>query len=421
MAKYLIEGGNKLSGRVAISGNKNAALPCLAACLLTSQEVVLHNIPQILDVVSSLDILKELGAQVDFQGNTARINCKAIKHHDLPESLANKLRASLLFVGPLLARFGKVEFPHPGGCVIGKRGIDLHLSGFQQLGYTTHENNFAYKITRNRVVPSEVHIFLDIATVTGTENLILASVIRDGKTVIRNAAQEPHVVDLCRMLTLMGAKIYGIGTSTLTIEGVKELSGTEFTISPDHIEFGTYAIAAGLTGGEVELVGCQTVDSDPVIWPMMKMGLSITPQDESIKVTGKKFTAISPKLVTGVWPGFPTDLMSAMIVLSTQAKGVSLLHDWIFESRMFFVDKLITMGANITIADPHRVIVSGPSRLQGKKLESPDLRAGMALVLAALVAEGQSVIDRAELIERGYEDVVVKLASLGAKIQRIDN
>lgn len=407
-----------MSGKIRISGNKNSILPCLAACLLTDQEVTLCNVPQISDVGVFSEILKSVGAQVKIHDDVVKVRCEKVRKPLITEELAGKLRASILMVGALVGRVGKVEFFHPGGDIIGRRGIDLHLAGFQSLGCTVRTNDHRYKIVRARDDSRDSKIFLEIATVTGTENLILASVIGGGSTIIKNAAQEPHVVDLCTMLNAMGAKIEGVGTPVLTIRGVNTLKGVEFSIGSDYIELGTYAVAAALTGGEIEVANCKDFDLDPTIWPMVKMGLSIKQDGHTVRISAKKIQAI-PKLVTNVWPGFPTDLMSIMIVLATQAKGVSLMHDWVYESRMFFVDKLIAMGANITIADPHRVLIYGPAKLYGRNLESPDIRAGMALVLAALIASGKSTINRAELIERGYENVVDKLISLGAKIERI--
>jgi len=419
MAKYIIEGGNKLKGKVKIYGNKNSILPCLAACLLTEEEVILKNVPQIADVEVMIQILQTLGAEVQTADHKVTIRVEKIKTTILPHELVSKLRASLLLVGPLLARMGKVEFSHPGGDIIGRRGFEVHLNGFQDLGYKVGINDREYKITKSKNVPFEARIFLEVASVTGTENLILVSVTKKGTTIIRNAAQEPHVVDLCNMLNSMGARIEGIGSQTLKIDGVNQLTGTDFTIGSDNIEFGTYAAIAAITGGEIEIENCECMDIEPILWPLKKMGLMFDNTGGSIKVSAGKLMAI-PRLVTNQWPGFPTDLLSIIIVLSTQAKGVSLLHDWIYESRMFFVDKLISMGANITIADPHRVLVYGPSKLNGRNLETPDIRAGMALVLAALAARGRSIINRAELIERGYEGVVLKLGELGASIERLD-
>lgn len=420
MAKYIIEGGYKLTGRIKISGNKNGILPCLAASLLTEEEVIIRNVPNISDVVGLIKILTDLGATIKAEDHTIRICCAQIKHADLPEDIANKIRASILFVGPLLARFGSVDFPHPGGCVIGKRSIDQHLDGLRDLGFDFRFKQGKYKGSRVQKIALKKEIFLGEASVTVTEGLLLASVLTPSEITLKNCALEPHVVDLCRMLIGMGARIEGVGSSTLTVYGVSKLHGVDFTIGSDYVEFGTYAIVAALTGGEIEIEKNNLPDLEPIIYHLSKMGINFKNKEDVIVVSAHDLRAL-PKLHTNIWPGFPTDLMSAAIVLATRAQGVSLMHDWMYESRMFFVDKLITMGANIIIADPHRVLISGPASLQGKRLESPDLRAGMALVLAALVADGVSTIDRAELIERGYEDVVEKLTSLGAHIQRVEN
>ncbi len=418
MSKYIIEGGIKLKGKITISGNKNEILPCLAACLLTSDEVILKNVPQISDVDVLLDILKEIGAEVDKGEHEIKIRCEKITKTDLPQDLVKKLRASILFVGPLLSRLGKISFVFPGGDIIGRRIIDPHIEGLEKLGFEFRINDLKYQGKRGRN-GHDKEIFLNECSVTGTENMILASVLGDVNVTIKNCASEPHIVDLCQMLIEMGAQIDGIGTQTLVIRGVKKLKGTEFSIRPDHIEFGTYAIAAVLTGGEIEIVKENLPDLKPIICHLEKMGLIFKENPDSITVSAKLIKSI-PKLHTNVWPGFPTDLMSAVIVLATKAHGMSLLHDWMYETRMFFVDKLISMGAHITIADPHRVLVYGPTKLHGRNLETPDIRAGMALVLASLIADGRSIIDRAELIERGYEKVVEKLSLLGANIQKVD-
>lgn len=420
MSKYIIEGGNKLKGKVTISGNKNSILPTLAACLLTEEEVILRNVPNILDVDIFLQIFQNLGAEVEVGDHVLKIKCKNIKKSAIPQDLANKLRASILLVGPLLARFKKVEFSHPGGDVIGKRSIETHLEGFKKLGYQFQIKDRLYKGKSNGFSKvTKKKIFLDEASVTATENLILTSVLSNVEVILKNCATEPHVVDLCNLLIQMGAKIDGVGSSTLKIQGVPKLSGADFTIGSDFVEFGTFAIAAALTKGEIEIDKSNLPDVDCITCNLGKMGLEFKETEHSYLVSCPKIQAI-PKLKVALWPGFPTDMMSVMIVLATQAQGVSLLHDWMYESRMFFADKLISMGAHITIADPHRVLVYGPTKLYGRNLETPDIRAGMALVLAALVTSGKSVIDRAELIERGYEDVVGKLSSLGANIQKID-
>jgi UDP-N-acetylglucosamine 1-carboxyvinyltransferase len=418
MAKFLIEGGNKLSGTVQISGNKNSILPCIAATLLTQDKVVLHNTPRISDVFVFIDILHSLGVEADIEDHTLTIQARQINTTDLSKELTNKLRASILLVGPLLAKVGSVTFSHPGGDIIGKRSIDTHLSGFKTLGYHFEVSDRDYKGNRNGGVTAN-EIFLDEASVTATENLLLGSVIGNQVITFRNCAKEPHVVDLCNLLNRMGAKIEGIGESTLTVTQVESLHGAEFNVGFDFLELGTYAIAAAITGGEVKAQNCSLKDMEPVLNPLREMGIIFEEQGDGILLKASQIKPI-PKLVTNIWPGFPSDLMSVVIVLATQASGVSLLHDWMYESRMFFADKLISMGAQITIADPHRVLVYGPTKLMARDLESPDIRAGMAMVLASLMAHGKSTIHKAELIERGYEDVVGKLRSLGANIERID-
>ncbi len=419
MAEYIIQGGKKLSGQIKLSGNKNAVFPCLSAGLLTEEEIILRNIPDILDTRISLQILESLGAQVEFKNHTIRLKTKHLKTHVLPNELTKKLRGSVVFAGGLLGRLGKVELSHPGGDVIGKRSIETHLEGFRSLGFEYEIDTGVYKIYTKSGCPKELTHFLDEASVTATENLILASVLGKSKITLKNCAKEPHIVDLCQLLNQMGAKITGVGESVLVIDGVEKLTGVEFSISADYLEFGTYAIAAALTGGQIKITGANLDSLLPVAKPLEKLGLEFNSlEGNTVLVECQELKACS-KIVINIWPGFPTDMMSLAIVLATQAQGVTLCHDWMYESRMFFVDKLISMGANITIADPHRVVVYGSTQLFGKELETPDIRAGMALVLAALAAKGESKINRAELIERGYEDVIEKLKSLGANITRI--
>jgi UDP-N-acetylglucosamine 1-carboxyvinyltransferase len=420
MAKYIIEGGTSLRGKINLSGNKNAILPALSACLLTDQEMILRNVPNISDVDIFLEIFKDLGAEVERGDHLVKIRCKEVKKALLPEEKVGKIRASILLVGPLLAKFGKVEFSHPGGDVIGKRHIETHLEAFESLGFKFKIEDRHYKGFAMKDRQKKLEIFLSEASVTATENLLLACSLGSQTVVLKNCAREPHVVDLSRLLVKMGAKIEGIGGSTLKIVGVPKLDGADWSIGSDYIEFGTYAIAAASTKGEIEIGNISSIDLQPVIFYLAKMGLEFEQNDDWIKIKVCSPLTSIPKLCTNLWPGFPTDLMSVVIVLATQAKGVTLCHDWMYESRMFFVDKLINMGAKIIIADPHRVLVYGPTTLYGRNMESPDIRAGMALVLAALVAKGRSIINKAELIERGYEDVVGKLSSLGVSIQRVD-
>lgn len=419
MAKYTIQGGNKLTGEVTISGNKNATFPCIAAALLTQEQVILENVPRIRDIDVMIEILQDLGVSVTFSEHTLTIQAQEITTSELNQKLTTRLRGAILFAGALLSRLGKVSFYHPGGDVIGKRAINLHLEGFEKLGYTVSQRDLFYDVSKQNNESSDTAIYFMLPTVTGTENLILAAVLHSGKTVLKNCAAEPHVVDLCRILVQMGAQIEGIGTSTLTIQGVEKLSGTTYRIGSDNIEFGTYAVAAAITQGSITIKNTRGMDNDPIITPLQKMGVLFDYREDEIVVSASELKAI-PSLITNTWPGFPTDLMSVVIVLATQAEGVSLMHDWLYESRMFFTDKLISMGAHITIADPHRVLVYGPSTLAGRNLETPDIRAGMAMVLAALIAQGESTINRAELIERGYESVVENFQKLGATISRSD-
>lgn len=417
--KYVINGGHQLKGTVCVSGNKNAVFPCIAAALLTEEEVILDNIPDLKDTAVLIEILKRLGVRVEK--NNATITIEALKIHSLslPDDLMVRLRGSIVLVGAIFGKIGKVNFYYPGGDIVGRRSIDTHLAGFKALGATVKKNNLKFSLSRtdsSRMQPGNFDIFLQEASVTATENLILASVLGRRQIILRNCAREPHVVDLCQMLVKMGAEIDGIGTDTLKITGVEKLHGTKFRIGADFVEVGTYIVAAAVSDGEVKIEGIEGAFLDPVLIPLKSFGIKIEDSNDSITVYPSKLKSI-PKLVTNIWPGFPTDLMSVAIVLATQSQGVILCHDWMYEGRMFFVDKLIAMGANITLADPHRVVISGPSKLRGKVLDSPDIRAGMALVVAALAARGKSTISQSELIERGYEDVVGKLRGLGADIE----
>ncbi len=418
MSKYIIKGGSKLTGKISISGNKNAVLPCLAAALLTEDEVIIRNVPKISDVDVFLEIFQSLGVKSERGDSFIKIHAKKITSSHLPQELSAKLRAAILFAGPLLARIGKAEFSHPGGDVIGKRSIDAHIKGLRDLGFVFEREDRKYIGKKKEENLKFYKIFLEEASVTATENLLLAAALNPATVILQNCAQEPHVIDLCNMLIKMGASIEGVGSSLMKITGREKLKGVDFSVGLDYVEFGTYAIAAAITGGKIEIEKSSLEGMEPVINPLMKMGLEFNPSNGSVFISAGKINP-TQKIITNIWPGFPTDLMSVVIILASQANGVSLLHDWMYESRMFFVDKLISMGAHITIADPHRVIVSGPSKLIGRNLETPDIRAGMALILAAVIATGESTINRVELIDRGYEDVVGKLSSLGVNIQKI--
>ena len=415
--KYIINGGNKLEGEVTISGNKNAIFPCVAAALLTDEEVILENIPDIKDTESLIEILISLGIKVEKTSSILKIQATKINQISLPKDLMGKLRGSIVLVGAILTRMGKVHFYHPGGDIIGKRSIETHLAGFKRLGAILKKKESEFRLNYQGI-NKDCTLFLPEASVTACENLILVSVLGKKVVILKNCPKEPHIQDLCKMLIAMGAKIEGVGTDTVKVTGVSKLAGTKFRIGIDYVEVGTYAVAAAITSGKITIKGIDATDLDPVVEPLKRFGLKVVTDEKSITVSCDKLTSI-PKLTTNLWPGFPTDLMSVAIVLATQSAGVSLCHDWMYEGRMFFVDKLISMGAQVSLADPHRVFVYGPTRLKGRDLSSPDIRAGMALVLAALVAKGKSVINQAELIERGYEKVSEKLKKLGAEIERV--
>lgn len=421
--KYIIEGGRKLNGTIKISGNKNSVFPCVSAALLTSEEVILENISNLKDTEILVQILKKIGVVIEFDKNknTLRIKADEIKQFSLPKDLMTKLRGSIVLVSAILARKGKINFYHPGGDIIGQRSIETHIEGFKSIGaiFKRDDSRLTLQFPEYGNNTKEYSIFLQEASVTATENLIISSVLGNKTVILKNCPSEPHIVDLCNMLKQMGANIDGVGTSLLKINAVEKLHGTKFRVGIDYIEVGTYIIAGAITGGRLQITELDKTDLDPIIKPLERFGITIEKINNSLNVSALRLKS-PQKLVTNIWPGLPTDLMSAIIVLATQSKGVAMCHDWMYESRMFFVDKLISMGAHITLADPHRVLIYGPNKLRGRELATPDIRAGMALVLAALVSKGKSVINQAELIERGYEDVVGKLRNVGAQITRID-
>jgi len=423
MSNFIIEGSFPIKGSVRASGNKNAALPCIAATLLTDEPVVLRNIPEIEDVGVMFEVLKNLGVEVKkIKNGEYRTQTKDIKTSEIPQKLAKAVRASILFAGPLLARTGKVLLPPPGGDVIGRRRLDTHFLAFSELGARVEVDGL-FKLSSNKLVGKE--LFLDEASVTATENAIMASSLAEGKTVILNAASEPHVQDLCKMLNSMGAKISGIGSNILTIEGVKKLSGTDFAIGSDYMEVGSFIGLAAVTRGELTIEEACPENLRMVKIAFGKLGIHWETEGSSIHIPkGQELRVIPelggmvPSIDDAPWPGFPADLTSIITVVATQVDGTVLIHEKMFESRMFFVDKLIGMGAKIILCDPHRAVVSGPSRLRGAELVSPDVRAGMAMVIAALCAEGESVIQNIYQIERGYENISERLQSLGARIKK---
>ena len=423
MYEYLIEGGFPVKGTIKASGNKNAALPCIAAALLSAEPVTLKNIPEIEDVGVMLDIFKALGGTVKKQdSNTYILHAKDIKESEIPIEHSKKIRASILFAGPLVARTGKAILPPPGGDVIGRRRLDTHFLALQELGAQVAVNG-RFKFSANKLIGAD--IFLDEASVTATENAVMAAVLAEGETIITNAASEPHVQDVCKMLNAMGAEITGIGSNILNIKGVASLHGCEYEIGPDYMEIGSFIGLAAATKGSITITGVNARDMRPIKLAFGKLGISWTIEGDTLTVHSGQPMKVNtdlggmiPKIDDSPWPGFPPDLTSIMTVVATQVEGTVLIHEKMFESRMFFVDKLIGMGARITLCDPHRAVVSGPSNLHGSELVSPDVRAGMAMIIAAMSAHGESVIRNVYQVERGYEHLTERLQSLGAHIER---
>lgn len=425
MHKYKIEGGIPIRGTIAASGNKNAALPCIASALLTDEPVILRNIPNIEDTNVMLLILQALGATVERIGDHDwKITAAQISSSTIPAELSKKIRASILFAGPLLARTGKAIMPPPGGDVIGRRRVDTHFLALQELGARVSVDG-PFSFSSNKLVGAD--IFLDETSVTATENAVMAAALAEGRTIITNAASEPHVQDLCNMLVGMGAKISGIGSNILTIDGAKKLHGTDFSIGSDFMEIGSYIGLAAATKGSITITGVNPKDMRPLKVSFGKLGIRWTIEGDKLTVNvgqemkvNQDLGGMIPKIDDSPWPGFPPDLTSIMTVVATQVEGTVLIFEKMFESRMFFVDKLISMGARITLCDPHRAVVSGPATLHGDNLVSPDVRAGMAMVIAALCAHGESTISNVYQIERGYENLVEKLQSIGAHIEKIE-
>ncbi|MFA6937339.1 MAG: UDP-N-acetylglucosamine 1-carboxyvinyltransferase [Treponema sp.] len=425
MYEYHVEGGFPIKGTVKASGNKNSALPCIAASLLTSDTVILRNIPEIEDTGVMLLILQSLGATVDkIEPHDWKIDALNISRNDIPQELSKKIRASILFAGPLLARTGKAVMPPPGGDVIGRRRLDTHFLALTDLGARVSTDG-RFEFVANKLAGTD--IFLDETSVTATENAVMAAALAEGKTTITNAASEPHVQDLCNMLNAMGAKISGVGSNILIIEGVKKLHGCDFSIGPDFMEIGSFIGMAAATKGSISITGINPPDMRPLKIAFSRLGIRWNIEGTTLTVpTGQEMKINSdlggmiPKIDDSPWPGFPPDLTSIMTVVSTQVEGTVLIFEKMFESRMFFVDKLINMGARITLCDPHRAVVSGPSTLHGDHLVSPDVRAGMAMVIAAMAAHGESVISNVYQIERGYEHLVERLQGLGAHITRVE-
>jgi UDP-N-acetylglucosamine 1-carboxyvinyltransferase len=426
MEKFVIQGGVPLSGELTAAGNKNAALPILAACLLTEEELLLHRVPRIRDTEAQIALLERLGVEAAWVAdNSLRLCAAGANDVAVDEELSKKIRASFLLAGPLLARFGAAKMPPPGGDFIGRRRLDAHLDAFADLGA---------KVDGDRWIELEApagglracEIFMDEPSVMGTENALMAAALTPGPTTIANAACEPHVQDLARLLTKMGAAVDGIGSNVMTVQGRDRLGGAEHTVTPDHIEVGSFMALAAATGGEVRIRDAEPADLLMIRRQFGRLGLSsqvegndvIVPAGQALRVKADVGDAI-PKIEDGPWPAFPADLTSIALALATQAEGEVLIFEKMFENRLFFVDKLVAMGARITLCDPHRAIVSGPSRLHGERVESPDIRAGMAMLIAALAADGISEIGNIRQIDRGYEQIDERLRGLGAQLERV--
>jgi len=425
MEKFVIEGGVPLSGTLVPAGNKNGALPILAACVLTDAEVLVRNVPRIRDVDAMLEILGAIGVHISWRGPNELALCASDVHEAAIEpALAESIRASFLLAGPLLARFGRAVMPPPGGDVIGRRRLDPHLDAFRAMGAVTDCDREIVLSAPRGLRPSDV--FMDEPSVMATENALMAAALIPGTTVIGNAASEPHVQDLARLLVKMGADIHGIGSNLITVNGAQRLSGCEHSVAPDHIEIGSFMALAGVTGGELRIKDTVPSDLRMIRLVFERVGLRSEVQDNDILVPGGQKLVVQAdvgeyksKIQDGPWPAFPADLTSIAVALATQAEGSILVHEWMFENRLIFTDKLILMGADIVMCDPHRAIVTGPRRLRGERLESPDIRAGMAMLLAALCAEGRSEIGNIRQIDRGYERIDERLRELGARIERV--
>jgi UDP-N-acetylglucosamine 1-carboxyvinyltransferase len=425
MDRFIIQGGVPLKGTITASGNKNAALKLFPACLLTEEPVILHNVPDIDDVNSMIEIIRRLGVEIErIKPNTWRVQAKTITSHVVDRALATRIRASIVLAGPLLARLGQLELPPPGGDVIGKRRVDTHMLALMALG-AQFDLNDTFRLSTKGLQGTD--ILLDEASVTATENAIMAATLAKGTTILRNAASEPHVQDLCNFLNTLGAQIEGIGSNVLTIQGVERLSGGEFSVGADYLEVGSFIGAAAVTGGRVRIQNASPEHLQMIAQVFNRLGVHwesegnnvIVPEYQPLKVIPDLGDRI-PEIKAQPWPAFPSDLMSIALVVATQATGTVLFHEWMYDSRFYFVDKLVYMGARVVLCDPHRCLIQGPSKLQGEieRITSPDIRAGMALLLAALCAEGTTVIRQIGQIDRGYENVDGKLRELGAKIER---
>jgi UDP-N-acetylglucosamine 1-carboxyvinyltransferase len=416
MSTLKVEGGRRLSGRLTVEGNKNSALPLIAACLLTDQECVLENVPRIRDVEVLAYLLRGLGAQVDGVGTpTLRIRCDRVSGNTPDPALVGRVRGSVLLLGPLLARCGSARLAPPGGDFPARRTISTHLQALVAMGAVIVDGpGHALDAPAGLAGAS---MYLEEASVTGTETALLAAAAARGSTEIRHAAMEPHVVELCRFLREMGADIQGEGTPTIRVEGAPRLRGAVHRLEGDYIEAGSWGVVAAITGGDIEVRGARARDLEVIAAPLLNMGLRCRYDDGTLRVEPSKLTS-ARRITTSLWPGFPSDMVSLVTVLATQAEGRTLVHDWMYELRLFALEQLSAMRADLFLCDSHRMIVTGPSRLRGRRLDSRDLRSGMALIAAALAAEGESSISPVETVERGYGSLVERLQMLGAQVER---
>ncbi|BFD25198.1 MAG: UDP-N-acetylglucosamine 1-carboxyvinyltransferase [Candidatus Parcubacteria bacterium] len=420
MPKFVIKGGNRLSGEIAVSGAKNSALKIIPAAILSKETLTIENLPLIEDVDRSLELLETLGAEIERSEHRAIISTKNIKTSQLDEKMADKFRGSIMFVGPLLARFGEAKFPHPGGCVIGagERPIDLFLAGYKAFGAEIDESSGEYyHIKAEKLGPA--NYFFPLVSVTATESMLMTAAIVPGKTVLKNCAMEPEIEALAEYLNGQGAKITGAGSPTIIIEGTKNLGAGTFTVIPDRIETGSFAILAAVTQSEITITHCNPEHVMTLLVILKDVGVNFEFGPDWIRVKPNGYLK-SHSIKTHEYPGFATDLQSPYVVLMTQAEGTCLVHETIYDRRLIWTDMLSQMGADITMCDPHRVVINGPTKLRGKRLISPDLRAGIALVIAGLVAEGQTEIDNIYQIDRGYEKLEERLAKIGADIKRVE-
>jgi UDP-N-acetylglucosamine 1-carboxyvinyltransferase len=426
MEKFVIDGGIPLNGEIVASGNKNAALPILAACLLTEEDVLIHNVPRIRDTEAQLTLLERLGVAVAWEGdNSVRLQADGVTEAEVDEEMASAIRASFLLAGPLLGRFGEAHMPPPGGDFIGRRRLDAHLDAFREMGARVAGDR-RIELSAPPGGLRACPIFMDEPSVMGTENALMAAALTPGETMIENAASEPHVQDLARLLAKMGAQVDGIGSNVMVVHGRDRLGGAEHSVSPDHIEVASFMALAAATGGDLRIRDTRPDDLRMILKVFQRLGLQSLIEGNDVMVPASQRLLVLtdlgemiPTIDDGPWPAFPADLTSIALALATQAEGTVLVFEKMFENRLFFVDKLVAMGARITLCDPHRAIVSGPSRLHGERVDSPDIRAGMAMLIAALAAEGRSEIGNIRQIDRGYEQIDERLRGLGAHIQRV--